>query len=90
MTEEMAPFQDLLKRNRQFYWDETMNKLFEKVKMRRIVEKVVEGVKHFEMNRNTCLATDFSKTKTKTGLSVCSIERSEMWGWSLEVGVSRL
>ena len=29
MTEEMAPFQDLLKRTRQLYWDETMDRLFE-------------------------------------------------------------
>ena len=57
----MAPFRDLLKPNRQFYWDETMDRLFEKEKLQ-IVEKVTDGVKHFEMNRNTCLATDFSKT----------------------------
>ena len=42
MTEEMAPFRDLLKRNRQFYWDETMDKLFEKAKLQ-ILEKVVGG-----------------------------------------------
>ena len=51
MTEEMAPF----------LWDETMDKLFEKAKVQN-AEKVVEGVKHFEMNRNKYLATDFSKT----------------------------
>ena len=38
-----------------------MDRLFKKAKLQ-IVEKVVEGVKHFEMNRNTCLATDFLKT----------------------------
>ena len=57
MTEDMAPFCDLLKRNRQFYWDRTMDELFERAKAQ-IVEKVEEGVKRFEMDRNTCLATD--------------------------------
>ena len=60
-TEEMAPFRDLLKRNRQFYWDENMDTLFERAKVK-IVEQVEEGVKRFEMDRPTCLATDFSKT----------------------------
>ena len=61
MTEEMAPFRDLLKLNRQFYWDSMMDDLFEQAKAQ-IVEKVKESVKRFEMDRNTCLATDFSKT----------------------------
>ena len=30
MTEDMAPFLDLLKRNKQFYWDDTMDELFER------------------------------------------------------------
>ena len=59
-TEEMAPFRDLLKRNRQFFWDDNMDKLFEKAKVK-IVEQVEEGVKRFQMDRPTCLATDFSR-----------------------------
>ena len=59
-TEEMAPYRDLLKRNRQFFWDDNMDKLFEKAKVK-IVEQVEEGVKRFQMDRLTCLATDFSR-----------------------------
>ena len=61
MTEEMAPFRDFLKRNRQLYWDGAMDELFEWAKAK-IVEKVEEGVKQFDMDGATCLATDFSRT----------------------------
>ena len=36
-TEQMAPFRDELKRNRQFFWDENMDTLFEQAKVK-IVE----------------------------------------------------
>ena len=57
----MAPFRDLLKRNRQFYWDGARDELFERAKAK-IVEKVYKGVKRFDMDRATCLSTDFSRT----------------------------
>ena len=57
----MAPFRDLLKHNRQFYWDGARDELFERAKAK-IVEKVYKGVKRFDMAKATCLATDFSKT----------------------------
>ena len=38
-----------------------MDELFEQAKVK-IVEKIKEGVKRFDMAKNTCLATDFSKT----------------------------
>ena len=57
----MAPFRDLLKRNRQFYWDCARDELFEWAKAK-IMEKVYKGVKRFDMDRATCLSTDFSRT----------------------------
>ena len=66
-TEEMAPFRDLLKRNRQFFWDSNMDALFEKSKVK-IVELVEEGFKRFEMGRPTCLATDFSRKNASVTL----------------------
>ena len=40
-----------------FFWDSTLEELFEKSKVE-IVDLVRDGVKTFEPNRPTCLATD--------------------------------
>ena len=48
----VAPFRDLLKRNRQFYWDGARDELFERAKAK-IVEKVYKSVKRFDMDRAT-------------------------------------
>ena len=61
-AETMAPFRELLRtKYRKFYWDVTLDKLFEESK-RNIVREIEERVKTFEMNRTTCLSTDYSKT----------------------------
>ena len=61
-AEAMAPFRELLcTKDRKFYWDATLDKLFEESK-RKIVRKIEEGVKTFKMNRATFLSTDYSKT----------------------------
>ena len=61
-AEVMAPFRELLRtKNRKFYWDETLEKIFQESK-RVIVAKIKEGVQSFELNRTTGLATDYSKT----------------------------
>ena len=57
----MAPFRDLLQKNKKFYWDSTLDELFAKSK-KDIVRLIEEGVKMFEIARETCLATDWSKT----------------------------
>ena len=58
----MAPFRDLLSTtNHQFYWDQTLDDLFTQSK-EIIVNKIIAGVKSFEIDRPTCLATDWSKT----------------------------
>ena len=56
----MAPFRELLSSKRKFYWDDALDQLFEKTK-KHIVSKIEDGVKTFEMNRPTCISTDFCK-----------------------------
>ena len=54
----MAPFRELLKKYSKFYWDETLQGLFEKSKAV-IIEKINEGVRMFELSRPTCIETDW-------------------------------
>ena len=61
-AEIMTPFRELLRtKNRKFYWNETLEKIFQESK-RVIVAKIEEGVQTFELNRTTGLATDYSRT----------------------------
>ena len=61
-TEIMALFWELLKtRDQKFYWDDTLDKIFEELKLK-IIKEIENGVKTFEVNRPTCLSTDFSRT----------------------------
>ena len=60
MKDTMAPFRELLRPSAAFYWDERLQKLFEEAR-EEIVKKVEAGVRMFEMDRITCLATDWSK-----------------------------
>jgi hypothetical protein len=59
----MAPFRDLLskKKHTKFYWDEELDRTFEKSK-ETIVNLIKDGVCSFELDRVTCLSTDWSKT----------------------------
>ena len=50
-----------------FFWDSTLEELFEKSKVE-IVDLVRDGVKTFEPNRPTCLATDWSKSGIRFNL----------------------
>ena len=55
----MEPFRELLKPG-PWYWNDTLDKAF--VDSRAAIAKLVEkGVRSFEPNRPTCLATDWSK-----------------------------
>ena len=58
----MAPFRDLLskKKHPKFYWDEELERTFKKSK-EVIVDMIKDGVCLFEMERTTCLSTDWSK-----------------------------
>lgn len=57
----MNPFRELLQDGSRFYWDETLERLFHQSK-EEILHKIHEGVRTFETNRPTCLASDWSKT----------------------------
>ena len=57
----MQPFRKLLQGKRQpFYWDKTLDDLFSKSK-EEIVRLIGDGVKAYDLNKPTCLATDWSK-----------------------------
>ena len=57
----MQPFRELLKKNSKFTWSVTLQNLFDSSK-EIIINKVIEGVQTFNLTRNTCLQTDWSKT----------------------------
>ena len=63
MSSVMEPFRHLLKPDTWaagFSWTEELEEGF-KLAKERIIEAVANGVKHFEVGRETCLATDWSK-----------------------------
>ena len=56
----MSPFQELLKHEGKFYWDDTLERLFQKSKIE-IIKSIKDGVQTFEVNRQTCITSDWSK-----------------------------
>ena len=94
MTETMTPFRALLKQSARFYWDERLQDLFVKAK-EEIVRKIEEGVKMFDVNRTTCLATDYSKSGVGFFMLQKYCECSELKptcckeGWQLVLAGSR-
>ena len=56
----MAPFREMIKPNKNFYWDSELDRIFEESK-KTIVDLVINGVQSFEISRPTCLQTDWSK-----------------------------
>ena len=60
-TKPMAPLRDLLStKNRTFYWDSALDGAF-KASKEEILRLTKEGVRAFEVNRPTCLLTDWAK-----------------------------
>ena len=57
----MAPFRELLKTRKTFYWDDTLEQLFIESK-EKIIQEIHEGVQIFDKTKPTCLITDWSKT----------------------------
>jgi transposase InsO family protein len=57
----MQPFRNLVKPNMTFAWDEALDKLFLESK-ELLIRKCTAGIRAFELNRRTCLQTDWSKT----------------------------
>ena len=61
-TKVMTPFRDLLStKNKSFYWDDALDEAFRASKQE-ILGLVNEGVCAFEINRATCLLTDWAKS----------------------------
>ena len=90
----MEPFRDLIKPNRNFYWDEQLTEIFNSSKQT-IIELVKEGIRTFDASRRTCLQTDWSQSgigylllhkycKCKEDSPVCCPE-----GWKLVYAGSR-
>ena len=59
-SELMRPFRSLTEKKQPFYWNSELNKLFIESK-KEIVRLIGDGVRAYDMNRSTCLATDWSK-----------------------------
>lgn len=57
----MSQFRELLSKRGPFYWDDALEMVFQESK-EKIIESIERGVKTFEVNRPTWLATDWSKT----------------------------
>lgn len=60
MSETMLPFRELLKPKTPFCWTDALQRAFAKSKLH-IVSEVERGVKIFDKEKPTCLATDWSK-----------------------------
>ena len=56
----MQPFHDLIKPNRQFYWDDNPEMLFESLK-NMIINLVKDDIKSFDLARQTCIQPDWSQ-----------------------------
>ena len=92
---EMAPFRRLVKPNACFEWTDDLKLLFEKCKLK-ILDQVRDGVTKYDINRMTCIQTDFSKQ----GLGYlllqkycnCGLEKAPLCctdGWRLVFAGSR-
>ena len=55
----MAPFRELVRPKSKFYWDKNLDNIFKKAKQR-IITQVQEGVRAFNIERHTCVQTDWS------------------------------
>ena len=57
----MEPFRELLKRGKKFFWDDTLESLFQRSK-EEIIRQVKQGVQAYDLRKPTCLTTDWCKT----------------------------
>ena len=58
-AKKMQPFRHLIKPSNKFIWNEELENLFRESK-NAIIEEMKEGVRLFEIDRPTCLCTDWS------------------------------
>ncbi len=59
LTKMMEPFKPFCSKYKRFEWNEELNTTFEKSKVE-IVNAIKEGVQIYDINRQTCLQTDWS------------------------------
>ena len=94
MADKMMPFRQLLKPNTPFQWNEDLQILFEESKLV-IANEIEDGVRIFDPNRSTCLATDWSKDGIGYWLlqKHCTCTKSEPFcchdGWKITLVGSR-
>ena len=60
MAERMQPFRQLLKPSKTFTWDDQLDNIFNESKSI-MIKEIENGVKIFDKNKPTCLATDWSR-----------------------------
>ena len=90
----MQPFSDLLKDGK-WYWDDNLTKLFEASRTA-ISQKIQDGVRTFEIDRPTCLSTDWSQQgigfTLQQKICICDIKAAPLCcpdGWKLVLAGSR-
>ena len=59
-TDVMAPFRHLLSPKNQFLWSQELQDAFDRGR-EEVVRQVRRGIQSFDMNRTTCLQTDYSQ-----------------------------
>ena len=94
-SDKMSPFRDLVKPNSLFRWTPQLKQLFQEAKDK-ILHQVDIGVRHYDVNRATCLQTDFCKNGIGYLLlqkfCSCSLENAPLCctdGWKLVFAGSR-
>ena len=60
LTSKKKKIRDLIKPNMKFFWDASIDKIFQDSKTE-IINAVKSGVASFDTKRHTCLQTDWSK-----------------------------
>ena len=60
LIELVEPFRMFLGKNKRFEWNDDLEKTFQESKAA-IIDAIKEGVEIFDLNRPTCLQTDFSE-----------------------------
>ena len=95
MAKRLQPLRQLLKPDQKFEWSDPINNLFEESKDV-IISEIDEGVRIFDKNKPTCLATDWSKDGIGFWLlqKHCNCEKLAPFccrdGWQITLVGSRL
>ena len=94
MADIMLPFRELLKPNKKFHWDESLDDAFQQSK-KIIIQEIHNGVQIFDKSKPTCLATDWSKDGIGYWLfqKHCSCPTNDLFccksGWKITLVGSR-